>query len=118
MLENMIWFLVCGSGATIATLLWKKYVLDRVRKWFIGVVILSLFMAFGVSKFFDSALAAMLVAFVIMPPVLYLAKLFCDTLLKVSDDYKLAVERINELGKGLILGFWFAFAIGLLNSLI
>ena len=71
-----------------------------------------------VSNFFDSALAAMLVAFVIMPPVLYLAKLFCDTLLKVSDDYKLAVERINELGKGLILGFWAAFAIGLLNTLI
>ena len=118
MLENVIWFLVCGVGVSIAALLCKKSILDKGQKWFIGVIVVCLCMAFGVSKFFDSALAAMLVAFIVMIPAFYLVKLFCDMRLEKTEDYELAVEKINKLIKGLILGFWLAFAIGLLNTLI
>ena len=116
--KNVLLFLVCGFGTTVATFLWKKSVLDKGWKWFIGVVAVCLCMAFGVSPFFNADCVGMMLVFLLILFSFWMAKLLLVEELKESNDYKKTTGRINEMKNRFLMIYWFTFSYSFFLTLI
>lgn len=114
MLERVLWLLICGTGASIATHFWKKSVLDN-GKWYWVVILICLCMLFGVSKFFNSTLMTMMMsAFFLMIPALWFAKIIFVTALENNKDDPSSIERLKQMNNYFIVMFWIVFIVALL----
>jgi len=113
MFEAVSWFLISGIVATVSVFLWRKSVLDKKLIWLVVAVAMCLIMVFGVGPCFKAELARVTGVFVIIPPGLWLARIYLVDELERSKNHKMTISRIKKTANVLIGGFWFAFAFAL-----